>query len=272
MAPGAGNLDCRSVRFSPLVRSETGDVDEAGNVVSHAGRGDDRTAVGMTGQQDRPADLFDHGLEVLTVAAGQAAQRVRRSQDRHVFAEELVMQAAKPGCVRERAVDENNGGVSHFLSPRAGRMNGPRASGDAGSKSTGDLARADGSLRPRVSRIWWRTTVAHLPAEDRRHGRCAAESACTEEQGGGCGAALPGYNQRRALPLNGPPGACRAARRRGCRQISPAPGCAAVQLCSCAACAPRARSSGSDAGCAVAAALLAANTASPGPAGPAQTG
>ena len=53
-----------------LVRSETGDVDEADDVAGRAGRRDDRTAVGMTHQQDRPVDLPDHGFEVLTVAAG----------------------------------------------------------------------------------------------------------------------------------------------------------------------------------------------------------
>ena len=53
-----------------LVRSETGDVDQTGDVVGPAGRGDDRTAVGMSSQQDRAADLINDGLEVLTVAAG----------------------------------------------------------------------------------------------------------------------------------------------------------------------------------------------------------
>lgn len=47
--------------------------------------------------------------------------------------------------------------------------------------------------RHEESRICWRTIVAHLPTEDRRHRRCAAESACMEDQGGRCGAALPEY-------------------------------------------------------------------------------
>jgi hypothetical protein len=68
----------------------------------------------MTDQQDRSVDLINHGLDVFTVAAAQTAQRVRRSDDRHVFAEELVIQTAKAGCVSERAVDQNNGGISHF--------------------------------------------------------------------------------------------------------------------------------------------------------------
>jgi hypothetical protein len=63
--PGAGNLDWRSVRFSPSSGGEPGDVDEADDVV----RRDDRTAVGMTDQQDRPVDLTNHTLDVVTVAA-----------------------------------------------------------------------------------------------------------------------------------------------------------------------------------------------------------
>jgi hypothetical protein len=73
---------------------------------------------------------------------------------------------------------------------RSDRMNGPRASGDVGGKSTADLARIQ-QPTPHVSRICWRTTVAHVPTEDRR---CAAESACIEDQGGGCSAALPEYS------------------------------------------------------------------------------
>jgi len=56
----------------------------------------------MTDQQDRPADLTNHGPEVRTVAAAETPQRVRRSDDRYVFAEELVIQTAKAGCVSER--------------------------------------------------------------------------------------------------------------------------------------------------------------------------
>src|SRR6478609_4730226 len=111
-----------------LVRSKPGDVDETDHIVSRAGRGDDRTPVGMTDQQDRPADLTDHALEVLAVAACQTAQRIRRSDDRYVFAEKLVVQAAKAGRVSERAMDENDSGIRHRKSPLSSRMNGSRAS------------------------------------------------------------------------------------------------------------------------------------------------
>jgi hypothetical protein len=96
----------------------------------------------MTDQQDRPVDPSNNSLDVLTVAAAETAQRIRRSDDRHVFAKELVIQTTKARRVGERAVDENNGGTSHFYSPRFHRMNGPRASGDVGIGSTGDLVRA----------------------------------------------------------------------------------------------------------------------------------
>jgi hypothetical protein len=106
MIPRRGELGLEVGQVLALVRSEAGDVDEADDVVGRAGRCDDRTAVGVTDQQDRPVDLVNHSLEVLTVAAAEAAQRVRRSDDCHVFAEELVVQTAKAGCVSERAVDE----------------------------------------------------------------------------------------------------------------------------------------------------------------------
>src|SRR5262249_18740822 len=101
----------------PFVRSESRDVDEADNVVSCAGRGNDRTTVGMTDEQDRPADLIDHALEVVPVAAAQAAERIWRSDDRYVFVEKLVVQTAKAGRVSERAMDENDGRSSHCESP-----------------------------------------------------------------------------------------------------------------------------------------------------------
>jgi hypothetical protein len=68
--PRRGELGLQVGQVVTLVRGETGDVDEAGDVVSRAGRRDDRPAVGMTDQQDRPADLTNYGLEVVTVAAG----------------------------------------------------------------------------------------------------------------------------------------------------------------------------------------------------------
>ena len=75
----------------------------------------------MTDEQDRPVDLTDHGLEVIPVAAGQASQRVRRSDDRHALAEKFVVQAAKARSVSERAVDQNNGGISHRKLPLSNR-------------------------------------------------------------------------------------------------------------------------------------------------------
>jgi len=57
-------------------------------------------------------------------------------------------------------------------------MNGPPSSRDVGSKSTGDLVRACSSLRPHVSRICRRPTVAHLPTED-RSARLSATPLCS---------------------------------------------------------------------------------------------
>jgi len=45
----------------------------------------------MSDKQDRSIDLVNHALQVLAVAAGQTSQRVRRSDDRYVFAEKLVV-------------------------------------------------------------------------------------------------------------------------------------------------------------------------------------
>ena len=67
--PRRGEPGLKVGQVLALVRSETGDVDEADNVVSRAGRRDDRTTLRMTNQQDRPVDLINHGLNVLTVAA-----------------------------------------------------------------------------------------------------------------------------------------------------------------------------------------------------------
>ena len=67
--PRRGELGLEVGQVLALVRSETRDVDQAGDVVSRAVRRDDRTAVGMTGQQDRPADLINHRLEVRAIAA-----------------------------------------------------------------------------------------------------------------------------------------------------------------------------------------------------------
>src|SRR5262249_42512955 len=117
-----------------LVRSKARYVDETDHVVGRAGGGDDRPAVGVTDEQDRSVDLVDHPLEGVAVAAGQSAQRIRRRDHRHVFAEQLVVQTAKAGCVSERAVDENNGGISHSNSS-SDQMKSPRASADAGTKS-----------------------------------------------------------------------------------------------------------------------------------------
>jgi hypothetical protein len=77
----------------------------------------------VTDEQDRSVDLIDHALEVLAVAAAQAAQRIRRSDDHHVFAAKLVAQAAKARRISERAVDENDGGISHCGLPLSGQMN-----------------------------------------------------------------------------------------------------------------------------------------------------
>jgi hypothetical protein len=68
----------------------------------------------MTDQQDRRVDLTNHSFGVLTVAAAETTQGVRWSDDPHVFADEFVIQTAKAGCIRERAVHENNSGISHF--------------------------------------------------------------------------------------------------------------------------------------------------------------
>ena len=112
MIPGGGNLEWVGEVLA-LVRRESRDVDEADHVVGRASRGDDRTPVRMTDEQDRPVDLTEHALEVLPITATETSQRIRRSDDRHVFAQKLVVQAAKTGRVSKRAVDENNGGTGH---------------------------------------------------------------------------------------------------------------------------------------------------------------
>jgi len=71
----------------------------------------------MSDEQDRSVDLIDHALQVIAVAAAQTTKRIRWSDDRHLFAEKLVVQAAKAGRVSERAVDENDGGISHCVTP-----------------------------------------------------------------------------------------------------------------------------------------------------------
>ena len=95
----------------PLVRGEAGDVDEADDVLGDAGGGDYRSAVGVPDEQNGPVDLADDALEVPAVAAGQSSQRVRRSDDRQVLADKLVVQCTKAGYIGERAVHENDGGV-----------------------------------------------------------------------------------------------------------------------------------------------------------------
>jgi hypothetical protein len=55
MIPRRGELGLEVGQVLALVRSEAGDVDEADDVVGRASRRDDRTAVGMTDQQDRPS-------------------------------------------------------------------------------------------------------------------------------------------------------------------------------------------------------------------------
>src|SRR3984885_6447291 len=90
----------------------------------------------MTDEQDGSIDLTDHGLEVLAVAAGQAPQWIRRSDDREVFAEKLVVQTAKTGRVSERAVDQDNGGISHRKLPLSDRVSVTRIC-EAGLKSAG---------------------------------------------------------------------------------------------------------------------------------------
>jgi hypothetical protein len=42
-------------------------------------------------EQDRAVDLLDNALEVLTVAAAQTSQRVRRSDDGDVLAHKFVI-------------------------------------------------------------------------------------------------------------------------------------------------------------------------------------
>src|SRR5262249_50075507 len=74
-----------------LIRSEPGGVDEADHVPGCPGCCNDRTPVRMPHQKDRPIDLMKNALEVLAVAATETSQGIRRSDDRHVFAQELVI-------------------------------------------------------------------------------------------------------------------------------------------------------------------------------------
>ena len=112
----------------------------------------------MTDEQDGPVDLVDHALEIVAVAASQSSQRVRRSDDRQVFAEKLVVQAAKAGCVSERAVDENDGGITHFNHLAPSRIECLHASGDAESRAAtwcahGRIYIVAGRLRMLVGRL-----------------------------------------------------------------------------------------------------------------------
>jgi hypothetical protein len=106
--PGRRELGLEVGQVLALVGSETGDVDEADDVVGRAGRGDDGAAVGVTDQQNRPVDLPYHSPGVLTVAAAQTPQRVRRSEDPQVFGEESVVQTAEAGCISERTVHQHH--------------------------------------------------------------------------------------------------------------------------------------------------------------------
>ena len=52
-------------------------------------------ALARLDEQDRSGHLVDHVLQVLAVAAGQSAQRVRRGDHRGVFVEKFVVQTTK---------------------------------------------------------------------------------------------------------------------------------------------------------------------------------
>ena len=93
--PRRGELGLEVCQVLTFVGSEPGDVDQADHVVSRAGGGDDRAAVGVADEQDRPVDLLDNALEVLAVAAAQTAQRVRRSDDGDLFAHKFVVRARR---------------------------------------------------------------------------------------------------------------------------------------------------------------------------------
>jgi len=109
--PRRGELGLEVGQVLTLVRSETGDVDEADDVAGRAGRGDDRTAVGMTSQQDRAADLINDGLEVLRRrrldrAAGSAERRPSclGREARHTDRETRMRQRRRRG--REQLWDQ----------------------------------------------------------------------------------------------------------------------------------------------------------------------
>jgi hypothetical protein len=71
----------------------------------------------MTYEQNGSVDLGDHPREVVPVTPAQAPQRIRRDQHWHALADELVVQTTKARCVSERAVNENDGGISHSNYP-----------------------------------------------------------------------------------------------------------------------------------------------------------
>jgi hypothetical protein len=143
-----------------LVWSESGDVDEADHIVSCAGGGDHRTSIGVTNQENRPVDLTDHALEVLAVPAAQASQRIWGSDDRHVLAAKLVVQAAKAGSVSERAVDKNDGWyVGHASSIPGAHVGAPCNQSTAGERSRHSVERLT-----RIRRTTERSRVDSLRA------------------------------------------------------------------------------------------------------------
>ena len=105
-----------------LVERERRDVDQSDRVRGAGpGDGDHRTAVGVADQQDRPVDLVDVAGDVLRVV-GQAAQRIRRRENRHIVGLQLLDDRRPERGVGKAAVNENDRGgvrvVRHGLSLR----------------------------------------------------------------------------------------------------------------------------------------------------------
>jgi hypothetical protein len=110
-----------------LVGGECGDEDEATDVAGHGGGvGDDRTAVGVTDQQNGAVDLVQHRREVGRVG-GQAPQRDRRRDNGLAALLQQLDDSGPTGGVGERTVHQHDGDAAggRLLWPvRRGRGSG----------------------------------------------------------------------------------------------------------------------------------------------------
>jgi hypothetical protein len=117
---GTGELAGQVGDVLALVRGEAGDVDESLDIaVAAGGVGDDRAAVGVSGEHDGP---FDAGEQVRNRGgvAGEGAQRVGGGDDAMTGGVEPSDDAVPARGAGESAVDENDGGLHGDVPPVSG--------------------------------------------------------------------------------------------------------------------------------------------------------